>query len=102
MSEIAGLPGWLEPTQAALDSRRANALRPGDDISAHLDPPVQGVESRLRLYVRDRPVTLSAVVPLLERLGLEVLDERSQTLAAGEGATVWMHDIGVRHSSPSR
>jgi len=100
-TEIAGVPGWLEPTQAALDARRANALWPDGDISAHLDPPVQGIDSRLRLYVRDRPVTLSAIVPLLERLGLEVLDERSQTLAAGEGAAVWMHDIGVRHPSPS-
>ena len=51
----------------------------------------------VRLEVRDRPATLSALVPLLERLGLEVLDESSTQSTADDGEIVYTHTIGVRH-----
>jgi glutamate dehydrogenase len=49
-------------------------------------------ESRVRLTVYGQPATLSSIVPLLERLGLEVLDERTQEFPPDR----WVHDIGVR------
>ena len=51
----------------------------------------------LLVAVLDRPATLSALVPLVERLGLEVLDEHSVTVPRADGTTVWVHDLGVRH-----
>ena len=34
---------------------------------------------------------------MVERLGLEVLDEQSVTHVRPDGLTVWVHDLGVRH-----
>ncbi len=53
-------------------------------------------ECRVRVSVSGQPATLSSIVPLLERLGLEVLDERNEQTATNR----WVHDLGVR-STPA-
>ena len=83
------------------DAARAAGLRADQPVAVHLDRPDRGNDPRLRLYLLDRPATLSAIVPLAERLGLVVVDEQSRQLQQPDGRVVWLHDVGVRHASPS-
>ena len=80
----------------------AEAITAEQPVLVRLDPPEVGGDPRLRLYVGDRPATLSAIVPLLERLGLVVLDEHTETFTSATGVPVWMHDVGVRHPQASK
>lgn len=64
--------------------------------------PDDGKDAVVRLQVHERPATLSAVVPLLERLGLEVLDESSEHTTSADGSAVFTHTIGVRPADPDQ
>src|SRR5690606_32154896 len=62
---------------------RASAARPG--------------EVRLRLYRRDAPQPLSDVLPVLENMGLRVIDEIPHRIAPAETEhVVWVHDFGLQ------
>ncbi|GAA0313657.1 NAD-glutamate dehydrogenase [Kineococcus aurantiacus] len=50
---------------------------------------------RLTSY-RTSPVTLSAVLPVLSDLGVEVTDERPHLLTREDGRRVWVDDVGLR------
>ena len=72
------------------------------DVSVQLFLPQEGSDAIFRLRVGERPATLSAVVPLLERLGLEVLDETSERTVGDDGSIRFTHTIGIRHPEPER
>ncbi len=73
-----------------------------DAVSVHLsDPDASGV-AVLRIEVEHQPATLSAIVPLLEKLGFEVLDESSEQTGDGNGSARFVHTLGVRHPQPER
>ncbi len=56
---------------------------------------------RLRVYRLGAPVPLSASLPVLENLGLEVLDEASWEIAEGaRKERVFLHDFGLRSARP--
>jgi glutamate dehydrogenase len=56
---------------------------------------------RLRVYRLAEPVPLSASLPVLENLGLEVLDEVSWELRPGaRPEPVFLHDFGMRSARP--
>jgi glutamate dehydrogenase len=50
---------------------------------------------RLKLYHRGGPVPLSDSLPMLERMGLRVIDERPYRVQPAEGEAVWIHDFGL-------
>ena len=52
-------------------------------------------ERRFRIYRRNQPLTLAELLPLLEQLGLQAVDERPFQLRFGRD-TVSVYDIGVR------
>ena len=52
-------------------------------------------EWRFRIYRRAEPASLSELLPLLDHLGLEALDEQSHTFRSGD-ERVFLYDIGVR------
>ena len=56
-------------------------------------------ERRFRIYRRNQPLTLSELLPLLDQLGLQAVDERPFQLRFGRD-TVSLYDIGVRFDSP--
>ena len=78
------------------DADALAALSSPNPVVARFDV-AQPTKSHLLVAVLDRPSPLSMLVPLVERLGLEVLDERSVSVTRPDGATVWVHDLGVRH-----
>lgn len=49
---------------------------------------------RLKMYQVGKPVTLSAVLPLLENMGLRVISERPFEIKPNQAtASIWMHDF---------
>lgn len=51
---------------------------------------------RFKLLRRGEPLTLSASLPMLEHLGMKVLDEHPHRLAPRGSAPIWIHDFGLQ------
>ncbi len=83
-------------TALVADEAALDALSAADPVVARFDLTAP-TKAHLLVAVLDRPATLSTLVPLVEKLGLEVLDEQSVTVERADGASVWIHDLGVRH-----
>ncbi|MGZ5444084.1 MAG: NAD-glutamate dehydrogenase [Thermoanaerobaculia bacterium] len=50
---------------------------------------------RLKLFRRGGPVTLSDSLPMLEHMGLTVLEERPYRIQPETGPAIWLHDFGM-------
>ncbi|WP_129842309.1 NAD-glutamate dehydrogenase [Streptomyces sp. RFCAC02] len=70
----------------------------GRDFAVSLYEPVNAApgERRFKIYRTGEPVSLSAVLPVLQALGAEVVDERPYELRLTDGATAWIYDFGLR------
>jgi glutamate dehydrogenase len=53
---------------------------------------------RLKLFSRERPLPLSEVVPMLEDMGVEVVEERPYEIRPVGLAPVWLHDFGLQYT----
>ncbi|CAM5445500.1 NAD-glutamate dehydrogenase [Streptomyces aurantiogriseus] len=53
-------------------------------------------ERRFKIYRRGDAISLSAVLPVLNRLGVEVIDERPYELRAADRSVSWIYDFGLR------
>jgi glutamate dehydrogenase len=87
---------------AVADLRRVEELDPDseDAIGMTLYEPVAaaGQMHRFKLY-RSRPLSLSAVLPYLSNLGVEVVDEWPHQLRRSDGTEMYIYDFGLRYSS---
>ena len=86
------------PNLAVLDVQHIDALLSGDDVTATAFVSLPGLaanERRFRLYRRNSPLTLAELLPYLDQLGLQAVDERPFTLHVGD-ETVSLYDVGVR------
>ncbi len=54
---------------------------------------------KLKIYYRDEPIHLSDVMPILENLGLRVIDEAPYELVKLSGQTYWILDFSMLHRS---
>ncbi|MCB1767101.1 MAG: NAD-glutamate dehydrogenase, partial [Candidatus Competibacteraceae bacterium] len=52
---------------------------------------------RFRIYHAERPVNLSDSLPMLEHMGVRVIDEQPYYIARRNAPPVWIHDFGLRH-----
>ncbi|MFD3542816.1 NAD-glutamate dehydrogenase [Streptomyces sp. NPDC058662] len=58
-------------------------------------------ERRFKIYRTGDQVSLSAVLPVLQRLGVEVTDERPYELRRADRVSAWIYDFGLRMPVPS-
>jgi glutamate dehydrogenase len=58
-------------------------------------------ELELKLYRVGNPIPLYDVLPMLEKMGLKVVDERPSKIKRSGSPRVWIHDFGMRHSEPA-
>ncbi|MCJ0872309.1 NAD-glutamate dehydrogenase [Streptomyces sp. AP-93] len=58
-------------------------------------------ERRFKIYRTGEQVSLSAVLPVLQRLGVEVTDERPYELRCTDRTNAWIYDFGLRMPHPS-
>lgn len=89
------------PRSAVADLVHLEQLTKDDaeqDFSLSLYEPVGAApdERRFKIYRRGAPVSLSAVLPVLNRLGVEVTDERPYELRCADRTTAWIYDFGLR------
>ncbi|MFJ8491525.1 NAD-glutamate dehydrogenase [Streptomyces sp. NPDC094038] len=71
---------------------------PGNDFALSLYEPVGAApgERRFKIYRKGAAISLSAVLPVLNRLGVEVIDERPYELRCSDRTTAWIYDFGLR------
>src|SRR5438552_575656 len=75
-------------------------LTDAEPLGMSLYRPLEAAPGTLRfkLFHRGAPVTLSDSLPMLERMGLKVLDERPYRITPESAPPVWMHDLGLLSS----
>ncbi|TDC71769.1 NAD-glutamate dehydrogenase [Streptomyces hainanensis] len=95
-----GYKADFAPRVAVADLQYVVSLAPGGDrdFALSLYEPVGAApgERRFKIYRIGEPVSLSAVLPVLQCLGVEVVDERPYELRVGDGSTAWIYDFGIR------
>ena len=84
---------------AVVDIGRMEGLGGGDDLAMHLYRPLEAAPGTLRfkLFRHGQSVTLSDVLPLLENMGVHVIDERPYEVRPAGAEPVWIYDFGLRH-----
>ncbi|WP_162577373.1 NAD-glutamate dehydrogenase [Variovorax sp. PBL-H6] len=70
-------------------------------LGMNLYRPLEAAPGTLRFKVlrRGEPITLSASLPMLEHLGMKVLDEHPHRVAPQGESPVWVHDFGLLAAS---
>ncbi|MFF5309200.1 NAD-glutamate dehydrogenase [Streptomyces massasporeus] len=70
----------------------------GKDFALSLYEPVGAApeERRFKIYRTGDAISLSAVLPVLNRLGVEVVDERPYELRCSDRSVAWIYDFGLR------
>ena len=94
---------------AVADIRRLEELDRGTapdspEIAMNLYEPYEAAagERRLKIYRVGAPISLSGALPLLQRMGVEVVDEHPYEVnRTGSGASgrAWIYDFGLRYQT---
>ncbi|TDC46784.1 NAD-glutamate dehydrogenase [Jiangella ureilytica] len=87
---------------AVADVRRLEELPAVDGLGMNLYQPVGGpaTDRRFKIYRTGTPISLTQVLPILSRMGVEVVDERPYEIvrrgAEGE-SRAYIYDFGLRY-----
>ncbi|MBK3567204.1 MULTISPECIES: NAD-glutamate dehydrogenase [unclassified Streptomyces] len=86
------------PRAAVADLVHLEQLTEEQAFALSLYEPVGAApdERRFKIYRKGASVSLSAVLPVLSRLGVEVVDERPYELRCTDRTTAWIYDFGLR------
>ncbi|MFD1542096.1 NAD-glutamate dehydrogenase [Nonomuraea guangzhouensis] len=100
-----GYKADFPPEMAVVDLRRLEQLAGSDEneIGLNLYEPYDAGEGerRLKIYKLGTPISLSRALPLIQRLGVEVVDERPYEIDRdSDPATknAWIYDFGLRYT----
>ncbi|HEX4658589.1 MAG TPA: NAD-glutamate dehydrogenase domain-containing protein, partial [Streptosporangiaceae bacterium] len=94
--ESEGYIGGVPAEDAEGRSSGAGSARPGAGGSARSRPRVW----RLTIHRTASPITLTDVLPRLQHMGVEVVDEHPYEFGAAE--RFWIYDFGLRRSAAGR
>jgi len=86
------------PARSAVpDVEMMAALSDAQPLGLSLYRPLEAAPGalRLKLFHRGAPLTLSDSLPMLERMGLRVLEERPYRIQPEAGPPIWLHDFGL-------
>jgi len=85
------------PRTAVLDIGHLEEISEATPLSFNLyHPPEQGEELlRFKIFGRDRPMTLTDVLPMLEQMGLRILSARPYDIEPRSGGPYWMLDFDM-------
>src|SRR5215217_3761259 len=88
--------GFLARTAVA-DIAKIEELRSEDDIGMSLYHPLEEAENFLgfKLFRLGEQISLSGILPLLEDMGVEVVDERPHKIEPAGSQSVWIYDFGL-------
>ena len=100
VEQLAGVPeaykSDVDPVEALADLRVVRSLGMEPELRLSVEPGPIDVEMKLRFFLNGRGVTLSAVLPVLHSLGMEVLDERPYEFVRPDGGHCWLYTFGLR------
>ena len=103
---VAGVPeGYkdeVDPVRALADLRVVRDLGEEPELQLSIEPGTHGAELRFRLFLLGPGITLSTVLPVLQSLGVEVLDERPHEINRPDGSRCWIYDFGLRLDAATR
>ncbi|HEX4991953.1 MAG TPA: NAD-glutamate dehydrogenase domain-containing protein, partial [Rubrobacteraceae bacterium] len=97
-------PGYRDgflPRTAVSDIARMEELASEDDIEMSLYHPLEEPENFLgfKLFRLGEQISLSDTLPLLENMGVEVVDERPHRIEPAGSPAVWIYDFGLLHEA---
>ncbi len=92
--------GFLARTAVA-DIRKIEELESEDDIGMSLYYQLEEPENFLgfKLFGLGEQISLSEILPLLEDMGVEVVDERPHKIEPAGSPPVWIYDFGLVHGA---
>ncbi len=90
----------VDPRTAVGDVARIESLLAGSaatDLLSVVTRPADAPRGfvRMRLFRVGEPMALSDVLPLLEHLGVRVIDERPYEVHPTDSPAVWLYDVGL-------
>ncbi|MCW4353478.1 NAD-glutamate dehydrogenase [Hoyosella sp. YIM 151337] len=86
----------FEPVRAISDLKRIDRLDEGEiDTALYRKEGAAPGCWQLSLYLRGESVSLSHVLPVMQSMGVEVLDERPYRLTRTDGAECWIYDFSM-------
>jgi len=85
------------PRAAVLDIQHLEEISSDSQLGTHLYRPLEGSDDLLRfkVYGRSRPMALSDVLPMLERMGLRVLGARPYSIESTNDTSYWVLDFDM-------
>src|SRR5215210_2602749 len=88
--------GFL-PRTAVSDIQRIETLKSEDDLGMSLYHPIEEPDDFLgfKLFRLGEQVSLSEILPLLEDMGVKVVDERPHRIEPAGSPSAWIYDFGL-------
>ncbi|MCB1939520.1 MAG: NAD-glutamate dehydrogenase, partial [Rhodocyclaceae bacterium] len=82
---------------AVHDIELMESIDPDNGLGMNLYIPLEAPPGRLnfKLFHVGAPVALSSSLPMLERTGVKVEEERPNRIERSDGTLVWVHDFGM-------
>src|SRR3990167_1641525 len=93
----AGYREAFSPMHSVIDIEHIEALKLSDTLGMSLYRPSGSTpqEIKFKLFRYDQTVPLSDALPILENMGLRVIEERPYQLTFKEGRQVWINDFDM-------
>ncbi len=85
----------VTPDEAITDIGIIESVEPGA-VRLQLEPGEVAPEAYLTWYLGGSSASLSRLLPMLQSMGVEVLEERPFTVIRPDGLTVWIYQFKVR------
>ncbi len=85
---------------AVSDIERMEELSSDNDLGTSLYHPLEETEDFLgfKLFKLGGEIILSRIMPLLENMGVDVVDERPHKIESAGSPPVWIYDFGLVHT----
>jgi glutamate dehydrogenase len=91
------------PEVAVADLARLDALTDEPDMYFYTPGGAVEEESRFKLYLAgDEEVALTQLLPVLQHMGVEVIEERPYRFTRPDGRRCWIYDFGLRLDEQSQ
>ncbi|HEU5428219.1 MAG TPA: NAD-glutamate dehydrogenase [Actinocrinis sp.] len=99
-----GYKADFPPENAVKDVCRIEAIHADDttdsSLAVYRRPGAAPERYSLKIFRVGRMISLAEVLPILQRFGVEVLDEHPYELSRERGAAAWIYDFGLRVADP--
>jgi glutamate dehydrogenase len=99
-----GYKADFPPENAVKDLCRIEAIHAADttdsSLAVYRRRGAAADEYRLKIFRVGRMISLAEVLPILQRFGVEVLDEHPYELNRRRGEAAWVYDFGLRVTDP--